>query len=78
MSHKYGIEVPTSVKHAIEIDWKNKNTFWADALKKEMGNVCVAFEILGQNAKAPPGWFKASGAKPRNHVELDVKVIYHL
>ena len=40
-SHKYGIEVPTSVKHAIEIDRKNKNCFWADALKKEMGNVCV-------------------------------------
>ena len=54
-SHKYGIEVPTSVKHAIEIDRKNKHTFWADALKKEMGNVSVAFEILGQNAKAPPG-----------------------
>jgi len=49
-----GIEVPTSVKHAIEIDRKNKNTFWADALKKEMGNVCVAFEILGQNAKSTP------------------------
>ncbi len=60
-SHEYGIEVPTSVKHVIEIDRKNKNTFWADALKKEMGNVCVAFEILGQNAKAPSGWFKASG-----------------
>jgi hypothetical protein len=43
------------VKHAIKIDQKNKNTFWADALKKEMGNVSVAFEILGQNAKAPPG-----------------------
>jgi hypothetical protein len=40
-SHKYGIEVPTSVKHAIEIDRKNKNSFWADALMKEMGNVCV-------------------------------------
>ena len=52
-SHKYGIEVPTSVKHAIEIDRKNKNTFWADALKKEMGNVGVAFEILGQNALFP-------------------------
>jgi hypothetical protein len=57
------------VKHVIEIDRKNKNTFWADALKKEMGNVCVAFEILGQNAKAPPGWFKASG-----HIVFDVKM----
>ena len=68
-SHKYGIEVPTSKKHAIEVDQKNKNSFWADALKKEMGNVCVTFEILGQNAKAPPGWFKASG-----HIVFDVKM----
>ena len=34
VSHKYGIEVPTSVEHAIELDKKNGNTFWADALKK--------------------------------------------
>jgi len=25
----------------IEIDRKNKNTFWADALKKEMGNASL-------------------------------------
>jgi hypothetical protein len=67
-SHKYGIEVPTSVKNAIEVDRKNKNSLWADALKKEMGNVCVTFKILGQNAKVPPGWFKASG-----HIIFDVK-----
>jgi hypothetical protein len=54
-SYKYGIELPTSVKHAIDIDCKNKNSFWQDALKKEMGNVCIAFEILGPNKKAPPG-----------------------
>ena len=60
-SHKYGIEVPSSVKHAIEIDQKNKNTFWQDALAKEMGNVCVAFEILSPNTNAPPGWHKTSG-----------------
>jgi hypothetical protein len=34
-----------------------------------MGNVCAAFEILGQNAKVPPGWFKASG-----HIIFDVKM----
>jgi hypothetical protein len=55
MSHKYGIELPSFVKNSIEIDRKNGNTFWQDALAKEMGNACVAFEILGPNAKAPPG-----------------------
>ena len=33
-SHKYGIKLPTSVMHAIEIDRKNRNTLWQDALKK--------------------------------------------
>ncbi len=68
-SHKYGIEVPSSVRHSIEFDQKNKNTFWQDALVKEMVNVCVAFEILGPNAKAPPGWHKASG-----HIIFAVKM----
>jgi hypothetical protein len=34
-----------------------------------MGNVCVAFEILGPKMKAPPGWHKASG-----HLVFDVKM----
>ncbi len=66
-SHKYGIELPTSVKHAIEIDCKNGNTLWKNALSREMDNLCVAFEILGPGMKVPPGWHKASG-----HLVLDV------
>jgi hypothetical protein len=34
-----------------------------------MGNVCIAFEILGPGMKAPPGWHKASG-----HLVFDVKM----
>ncbi len=68
-SHKYGIKLPRSVKEAIEINRKNGNSFWADALNKEMGNVSVAFEILGPNERAPPGWHKASG-----HIVFDVKM----
>ena len=45
-SHKYGIEIPTSIKHTEEIDHRNKNTFWQDAIKLEMSNVGVAFNIL--------------------------------
>jgi hypothetical protein len=48
---------------------KNGNTLWQDALSKEMGNVYVAFEILGRDMKAPPGWHKASG-----HIVFDVKM----
>jgi hypothetical protein len=68
-SHKYGIELPTYVKHATEIDQKNGNTLWQDALSKEKGNACVAFEIWGPGMKAPPGWHKAFG-----HLVFDVKI----
>ena len=34
-----------------------------------MGNVCIAFEILGPGMKVPPGWHKASG-----HLVFDMKM----
>ena len=68
-THKYGIEIPTSVDHAMEIYSKNGNTMWKDALAHEMYNVGVAFEILEEGQKAPPGWNKASG-----HLIWDVKM----
>jgi hypothetical protein len=68
-SHKYGIELPNSVKNLIEINRKNGNTLWQNALAKEMGNVCIAFKILGPNAKAPLGWHKALG-----HIVFDIKM----
>ena len=69
MTHKYGIEIPTSVDHAMEIDRKNGNSMWKAALALEMYNVGVAFEILEEGQKAPPGWNKASG-----HLIWDVKM----
>ena len=68
-SHKYGIEIPTSITHAKRIDQKNGNTFWTDAILKEMKNVGIAFTILDMGKKAPPGWTKASG-----HLVFDVKM----
>ena len=54
-THKYGVEIPTSVAHAQQLDEENKNTFWQDAIKKGMYQVSVAFEILDNGAKPPPG-----------------------
>ena len=68
-THKYGIEIPTSIEHAYQIDSKNKNHFWRNAIQKEMTNVGVAFEILSTGKKAPPGWKGASG-----HLVFDVKM----
>jgi hypothetical protein len=41
MSHhknnmKFGIEVPTSVDHALKFNKRNGNTLWTDAIAKEM------------------------------------------
>ena len=61
-THKYGIEMPMTartteeaVRIAKELDRKNGDTFWMDALNKEMGALIVAFEMLEHGQKAPPG-----------------------
>ena len=45
-THKYGIEILTSVKYTIELDRKNENQLWQDIFDKEMFNVGVAFKIM--------------------------------
>ena len=43
-SHKFGIELPHSVEEAYKLDDENKNTYWHDAIEKEMKKVRVAFK----------------------------------
>ena len=68
-THKYGIEIPTTVEHARELDAKNGNTYWQDALAKEMYNVSIAFQILEDHEHLPVGYTKSSG-----HLVFDVKM----
>jgi hypothetical protein len=68
-THKYGIEVPTSLVRAKELDRINGNTLWINALTLEMHNVGVAFEVLEDGKGAPQGWTKASG-----HIIWDLKM----
>ena len=68
-THKYGIEIPTSWKHAKEIDARNKNHLCENALAEEMKNVGVAFDILENHKNVPVGQTKASG-----HLIWDVKM----
>jgi hypothetical protein len=68
-SHKYGIEVPTSVKHSVELDDANGNHLWRDALSKEMHNVGIAFSVQDEGQQAPVGWSKVTG-----HIIYDVKM----
>lgn len=60
-THKFGIEIPTSVEHALELDAKNGNHFWQDALTEEMSNMGIAVDVLGEGEKAPPGWHLVTG-----------------
>jgi hypothetical protein len=36
---KYDVIIPCSVKHAKELDTKNGNTLWADAIMKEIDSL---------------------------------------
>jgi hypothetical protein len=68
-THKYGIEVPTSIEHSLAMDKENGNTLWKDTLAKEMTELGVAFEVLEEEKQAPPGWKKVTG-----HLVWDVKM----
>ena len=68
-TQKYGIEIPRDVAHAKELDRINSNTLWMHALKKEMYNVGVAFEVLEEGVRAPNGWTKVT-----SHLVWDVKM----
>ena len=41
--HKFGIELPKTVEHALAMDSKHCNILQADAITKELKNVKVAF-----------------------------------
>jgi hypothetical protein len=68
-SHKYGIEVPTSIEHSIKLDERNGDIYWREALKKEMHNVGIAFQVQEEGKGAPVGWSKVTG-----HIIFDVKM----
>ena len=67
-THKYGIEIPTSIAHAKLVDSRNGNKLWADALALEMETIQVAFDFRG-NSPPPAGYSPSSG-----HVIFDVKM----
>jgi hypothetical protein len=52
-THKFGIEVPKTVKEVLALDRKNGNTLWVDAIAKETKQVCIAFNILPDGHSVP-------------------------
>ena len=65
---KYGIELPKTVKRALEIDEETGTTFWRDALAKEMKNVSKAFEVLEEGESLPVGYTHINC-----HIVFDIK-----
>lgn len=66
-THKHGIELPKSVRQALEIDARTGTTFWRDAIQKEMTNVNPAFEFRDDD-KIPIGYTKIDC-----HMIFDIK-----
>jgi hypothetical protein len=68
-THKIGIKLPKTIKEALALDKKNGNTFWADAIAKEMKDVSVAFKILLDRQSAPISYQKIPC-----HMIFDIKM----
>ena len=52
---KFGIELPKTVKRALEIDAETGTDFWKKAIEKEMSTVMKAFDIKEAGAPKPVG-----------------------
>ena len=66
-THKFGFEIPKTMRRALEIDKECGNTLWQDAIAKEMANVKVAFKVLPDGANDPVG-----------HQYMDCHLIYEI
>ena len=67
-SHKFGIEIPKTIKRALEIDKETGTDFWEKAILKEMKHVRPAFRIEdGEMIPVGSQWIPC-------HMVFDIKV----
>ena len=66
---KFGIELPKTMKEACELDERNGNRYWQDAIAKELKNVKIAFDILDDNDRIPNDYQFV-----KCHMIFDVKI----
>ena len=70
VTHKYGVEIPTSVEHAKDLDARNGNRLWQTALEKEIYELGRGLEVKDESVtRPPPGWSLVTG-----HTVWDVKM----
>jgi hypothetical protein len=64
LEEKYGVPIPRSVKHAYELDQEAGNTYWADAIRKEVDSLlaldCFSFHAPGYKPSSDYQWTKLS------------------
>ena len=65
---KFGLVVPKTVREALELDKKNGNEYWNNAIKKELKNVLVAFHLLNDDEPLPVG-----SKRIPYHIVFDIK-----
>jgi len=67
--YKFGIWLPSSITDACKLDLENGNTFWIDALHKELDVIMIAFDVQLEDVKHIPGYKQIPG-----HIIWDVKM----
>ena len=67
-THKFRIAIPKTIQEAFDLDLKNGNNLWADAIAKEFKYIRVAFKILDPSDPNPVGYQKI-----RCHMVLTLK-----
>ena len=65
---KFGVVVPDTYEEALQLDKENGNDFWQKSIAKEIKNVKIAFKMLNEGEKPPPG-----SKKIPYHLIFDVK-----
>ena len=55
-THKFGIQVPKTVKEALQLDSDTGTDLWRKAIEKEMKAVQPAFKFLDNDEKVPIGY----------------------
>ena len=69
-THKFGVWIPKLVQEAKELDHRNGNNLWWEAICKEMKNVRLAFEVWEKDVlQIPPGYQQI-----KCHMVFDIKM----
>ena len=66
-SHKFGLRLPHSVKEALAIDAENGNTFWRDAIQKEMKKI-RGHKAFEKKEGVTPHWQGSSAGRAEHNL----------